>query len=118
MSTDTPEPAEWLDKELRKLGLSQNELSQNYPISQSGVSIFRSGKAGANICIELAKALRKDVRLLLAIQGHMSMPNEWELKDSEIAEVWTGLSRNNQDALLKYARFLWAHEQSTHLQDD
>lgn len=112
MINDTvlPTPDEWIDSELNRLRLSQNELGRLMHPGRGGssqISKFRAGNAGPQICIDLARVLNADPAYVLAISGHVPPPaNANDTNVAYLTHVYASLNDENKMLLLDFARFL------------
>ncbi len=107
MSVELPTPRQWLEVELEKRSISQNELARRAGLAHSQVFEFAEGRAGADAAVRIANALGIPATITLALLGRVPPPARWSDVDSEeIAHIYRLLGEEDQRALLEFADFL------------
>ncbi len=110
--------SEWLKREMKLRGWSQNELARRADVSHFAIStvVANKRKPGATFCIKIAKALNTSPVYVLQIAG--ILPEDVELPATpddtviqEIVKVLRTLSPFYRDEILRHARYLTQFEQ-------
>jgi plasmid maintenance system antidote protein VapI len=104
----TDELRTWLSQELDRRGWSHSELGRRAGVSQAAISSTISGdrKAGADFCVKVAHALGESPEKVLRLADILPMsPTSDNATLQELIELAQNLPLEDQDELLKYARF-------------
>ena len=114
MSVTLPTAREWMDAQLKRVGLTQNELGRRIGISSSAMSCFARGIAGPQTCLNVAQSLNVSPLFTLALCGHIPAPASWKQGDFEtLAIVWDALDNTRRDNLLSYAQYMLERQSDT-----
>lgn len=101
--------AEFLDAMLERTRLTQNELARAANLSHSALTSFRNGKAGVDICIQLAGALRMPLEVVLSVAGHWNYPMTRDQRLDELTSIYRMVDEPARERLLEFARYTsWA----------
>lgn len=107
MSVEMPTPRIWLDEQLEKWSISQNELARRAGVAQSQVHEFAEGQSGAETAVRIANALGMSADIPLALLGRVPPPARWsDVKSDEIAHIYRLLDEEDRQTLFNFAEFL------------
>ena len=107
MTVTLPSAKEWLYEQLKRAGITQNELGRRAGMAGSAVTNFAKGEAGAKTCLDIARGLDVNPLIPLALCGHVPPPASWASGDFEsLAVVWHNLDNRGRDDLLSFAHFM------------
>lgn len=90
---------DWIDQELYKHDWNTSELARRAGLSQSAVSMVRSGQRGvsADFCIAIAKAFGERPEKVLRIAGILpptgGKADDLTGEEAELVKVYRGLSQ-------------------------
>lgn len=109
MTTDLPTPDKWLNEQLEKLHITQNEFARRHNISSSALSNFTSGQCGAQTAVNIANALGVPATYTLALVGKVPPPPAQESANADlISHIYQRLDEQRQAELLSFAEYLRA----------
>lgn len=104
---DLPSPREWLEEQLERLKISQNELARRAGLSPSQVHEFAEKQSGCDAAIRIANELGVPATVTLALLGRVPPPAKWSDVDSEaIGHIYRLLSDEDRKLLMTFAEFL------------
>lgn len=107
MSVELPTPRAWLDEQLKRLQISQNELARRAGLAQSQVHSFAKGTCGTEAAVKIANALNVPATITLALIGKVPPPAKWSDVDADsIAHVYRQLDDEDRQAVMALAQFL------------
>lgn len=107
MSVDLPTPRIWLDEQLERWSISQNELARRAGVSPSQVHEFSEGQSGAETAIRIANALGIPAIIPLALLGKVPPPAKWsDVESDTVAHIYRLLGEEDRQTLLSFAEFL------------
>lgn len=106
MSVELPTPRVWLDEQLERLQISQNELARRAGVSQSQVHEFAEGQSGSEAAVRIANALNVPATITLALLGKVPAPAKWsDVETDRLAHIYRLLDENDRQAVLALAEY-------------
>lgn len=107
MSVELPTPRQWLEVELEKRAISQNELARRAGLAHSQVFEFAEGRAGADAAVRIANALGIPATMTLALLGRVPPPARWsDVESDDMAHIYRMLGEEDRRILMEFADFL------------
>lgn len=107
MAVKLPTPREWLDEQLTRLGLSQNELAIRTGLASSAISNFTAGRSGHETAVRLANGLGVPPGVTLALLGLSPAPARWrDVEQETVAHIYGILDDQDRQMLLTFAEWL------------
>jgi hypothetical protein len=101
-------PSQWLDEQLERRHISQNELARLMGDSHGGnLTRFRNGDAGPKVALGLARQLRVSPLEVLAVAGYIDeMPEKVDREADELSLIFYRLADADRHAIMAFARHL------------
>lgn len=109
MAATLPNPGEWLNAQMEKLHITQNEFARRAKISSSALTNFASGDCGPQTAINIANYLGIPATHTLAMVGFVPPPPSYDSVNVElISYIYQRLDDGRRKELMNYADYLRA----------
>lgn len=104
-------PEEWLNEQLEKMHISQNEMARRAGISSSSISNFAAGTCGVQVAVDIANFFGVPATVTLALIGKVPpLPQTARTQADLLAFIYTRLDGERQNMLMTYAEYLRAQQ--------
>lgn len=102
-----PTPGDWLNEQLAKMKMSQNEAALKAGISSGTLTKFAAGDVSAKAAVAIANFFNVPTQLTLAMVGLAPAPASLESAEAErLGMIYMALTDENKEKLLTFAEFL------------
>lgn len=109
MATKLPEPGVWLDAQLKKMHLSQNEAARMAHLSSGTLSKFTAGHVSEKAAVKIANFFNAPTQLVLAMVGLAPPPaSMMDVETERLAHMFAQLDAERKEKLIAFAEFLLA----------
>ena len=107
MTMELQDPAVWLNEQMKRQKLSQNEVARKAGIASSTLTQFSAGKAGEEAAVKIANFFNVPTQLTLAMMGLAPPPPTYASAEAQsLCLIYDRLDDERRVQLVSFARFL------------